>query len=105
MGKHFRGQLVDSAASGCDVLIGFSLYGQPLGGEEPRLIGGDRHPASNRDRPTVVTELILMEIGDPFMMRKCLLGIRQRAGQLAAGRHHQAEAMDGRPKAAGRRRG
>ena len=23
-------------------------------------------------RPTIVTELILMEIGDPFMMRKCL---------------------------------
>ena len=31
-------------------------------------------------KPTIVTELILMEIGDPFMMRKCLLGIRQRAG-------------------------
>lgn len=39
-----------------------------------------------------VTELILMEIGDPFMMGKCLLGIRQRAEQLAAGRYHQAEA-------------
>jgi hypothetical protein len=37
-------------------------------------------------RPTIVTELILMEIGDPFMMRKCLLGIKQRAEQLAAGR-------------------
>jgi hypothetical protein len=33
-----------------------------------------------------VTELILMEIGDPFMMHKCLLGIKQRAEQLAAGR-------------------
>ena len=30
-------------------------------------------------KPTIVTELILMEIGDPFMMRKCLLGIKQRA--------------------------
>jgi hypothetical protein len=40
-------------------------------------------------RPTIVTELILMEIGDPFMMRKCLLGIKQRAGQRAAGRRFQ----------------
>jgi hypothetical protein len=39
--------------------------------------------------PTIVTELILMEIGDPFMMRKCLLGIKQRAEQLAAGRRFQ----------------
>jgi hypothetical protein len=37
-------------------------------------------------RPTIVPELILMEIGDPFMMRKCLLGIKQRAEQLASGR-------------------
>ena len=40
-------------------------------------------------RPTIVTELILMEIGDPFMMRKCLLGIKQRAEQLAAERRLQ----------------
>ena len=40
-------------------------------------------------RPTIVPELILMEIGDPFMMRKCLLGIKQRAEQLAAGRGFQ----------------
>jgi hypothetical protein len=40
-------------------------------------------------RPTIVTELILMEIGDPFMMRRCLLGIKQRAEQLAAGRRLQ----------------
>jgi hypothetical protein len=40
-------------------------------------------------RPTIVTELILMEIGDPFMMHKCLLGIKQRAEQLAAGRRPQ----------------
>jgi len=40
-------------------------------------------------RPTIVTELILMEIGDPFMMRKCLLGIKQRAEQLAPGRRCQ----------------
>ena len=54
MGKHFLGRLVDSAPSGCDVLIGFSFSGQPFGGEEPRLVGGDRHVASNRDRPIVV---------------------------------------------------
>ena len=41
-------------------------------------------------KPTIVTELILMEIGDPFMMRKCLLGTK--AEQLAAGRYHQAGA-------------
>jgi len=29
-----------------------------------------------------VTELILMEIGDPFMTRKCLLGIKQRAEHM-----------------------
>jgi hypothetical protein len=40
-------------------------------------------------RPTIVTELILMEIGDPFMMRKCLLGIKHRAEQLADQRHSQ----------------
>jgi hypothetical protein len=49
-------------------------------------------------KPIIVTELILMEIGDPFLMRKCLLGIRQRAEQLAAGRYQQAEA-----RAAGRK--
>jgi hypothetical protein len=38
-----------------------------------------------------------MEIGDPFMMRKCLLGIKQRAEQLADQRHSQAV----RPAAAG----
>ena len=46
---------------------------------------------------TIVTELILMEIGDAFMMGKCLLGIKQRAEQLAAGRYHQAE-QAGRPE-------
>jgi hypothetical protein len=40
-------------------------------------------------RPTIVLELILMEIGDLFMMRKCLLCIKQRAEQLAAGRRLQ----------------
>jgi hypothetical protein len=49
-------------------------------------------------RPTIATELILMEIGDPFMMRKCLLGIKQRAEQLADQRHFQTAQ---RPAAAG----
>ncbi len=40
-------------------------------------------------RPAIVTELILMEIGDPFMMRKCLLGIKQRAERLAARRRRR----------------
>ena len=40
-------------------------------------------------RPTIVTELILMEIGDPIMMRKCLLGIKQRAERLAARRRRK----------------
>jgi hypothetical protein len=40
-------------------------------------------------RPTIVTELVLMEVGDPFMMHKCLLGIKQRAEQLASGRRLQ----------------
>jgi len=39
-----------------------------------------------------------MEIGDPFMMRKCLLGIKQRAEQLADQRHSQTAL---RPAAAG----
>jgi hypothetical protein len=48
-------------------------------------------------KPAIVTELILMEIGDPFMMRKCLLGIKQRAEHLAAGRHSQAATRPGTP--------
>jgi hypothetical protein len=41
-------------------------------------------------KATILAELILIEIGDPFMMRKCLLGIKQRAEQLAAERHQMA---------------
>ena len=40
-------------------------------------------------RLTIVTELILMELGDPFMMRKCLLGIKHRAEHLAAEWHQR----------------
>jgi hypothetical protein len=57
--------------------------------------GSSRPTADHRPRlrsryawakPTIMTELILMEISDPFMMRKCLLGIKQRAERPAAGR-------------------
>ena len=61
---------------------------------EPGGAGGTRLITRLRSRyawakPTIVTELILMEIGDPFMMRKCLLGIRQRAEHLATERHQR----------------
>ena len=61
---------------------------------EPGAAGGTRLITRLRSRytwakPTIVTELILMEIGDLFMTRKCLLGIKQRAEQLAAGRRCQ----------------
>ena len=54
-------------------------------------------------KPTIVAELILMEIGDPFMMRKCLLGIKQRAEQLAVerGRRGAGRSAGGRRPAAG----
>jgi hypothetical protein len=36
-------------------------------------------------KPTIMTELILMEIGDPFMMRKYLLGmIRSHASRVSS---------------------
>ena len=58
---------------------------EPAGAGSTRLITRLR---SRYDwaKPAIVTELILMEIGDPFMMRKCLLGIKERAEHLAAGR-------------------
>jgi hypothetical protein len=58
---------------------------EPIDSEHTQLITRmrGRYPWT---RPTIVTELILMEIGDPFMMRKCLLGIKQRAEGLAAQR-------------------
>jgi hypothetical protein len=70
---------------------------------EPGGAGGTRLITRLRSRyawakPTIMTELILMEIGDPFMMRKCLLGIKQRAEQLADQRHSQTAT---RPAGAG----
>ena len=66
---------------------------------EPAAAGHTRLITRLRSRyawakPAIVTELILMEIGDPFMMRKCLLGIKQRAEHLAAGRHSIAGHRD-----------
>ena len=59
---------------------------QPAGAGHTRLITRLRSRYA-WTKPAIVTELILMEIGDPFMMRKCLLGIKQRAEHLAAGWH------------------
>ena len=61
---------------------------EPTGAGQTRLITRLR---SRYDwgKAAIVMELILMEVGDPFMMRKCLLGIRQRAEHLAAGRHQR----------------
>jgi hypothetical protein len=50
----------------------------PIDEEQTRLI--TRLKCHYRwNRPTIVTDLILMEIGDFPMMRKCLLDIKQRA--------------------------
>ncbi len=59
---------------------------EPAGAGHTRLITRLRSRYA-WGKPTIVTELILMEIGDPFMMRKCLLGIRHRAEELAVERH------------------
>ena len=66
---------------------------------EPAAAGHTRLITRLRSRytwakPAIVTELILMEIGDPFMMRKCLLGIKQRAEHLTAGRRSIAGRRD-----------
>jgi hypothetical protein len=52
--EHVHGGLVDGAAPGCDVLVGFPLSSQPFGRGEPRLVGGGGHVAADRDRPIVV---------------------------------------------------
>jgi hypothetical protein len=61
---------------------------EPAGPEHTRLITRMRG-RYRWTRPAIVTELILMEIGDPFIMRKCLLGTKQRAERLAAERHRR----------------
>jgi hypothetical protein len=54
-----------------------------------------RRGTYNWRKSTIVSELILMELGDPFMMRKCLLGIKRWAMLLAAER--QSFVITGRP--------
>jgi hypothetical protein len=54
-----------------------------------------RRGTYNWRKPMIAIELILMELGDPFMMRKCLLGIKRRAMLLAAER--QSFVITGRP--------
>ena len=66
---------------------------------EPAAAGHTRLITRLRSRytwakPAIATELVLMEIGDPFMMRKCLLGIKQRAEHLTAGRRSIAGRRD-----------
>jgi hypothetical protein len=61
---------------------------EPAGAGQTRLITRLRSRYDWR-KPAIVTELILMELGDPFMMRKCLLGIKHRAEHLAAERHQR----------------
>jgi hypothetical protein len=63
---------------------------EPDGAGHTRLITRMRSRYSWA-KPAIVTELILMEIGDPLMMRKCLLGIKSRAEDLAAERDHQKQ--------------
>jgi|GEM_PF-1320922 len=79
---------------------------EPIDSEHTRLITRMRG-RYRWTRPTIVTELMLMEIGDPFMMRKCLLGITQRAERLATRRRLSSAGAAGRRLAAsgyGRRR-
>lgn len=63
-------------------------YLEPIDGETTRLI--TRGKAEYRMDLTLPVSLILMEVGDPFMMRKELLNLKQRAEVLASSR--QAEA-------------
>jgi hypothetical protein len=72
---------------------------EPVDGEHTRLITRMRG-RYRWTRPTIVTELLLMEIGDPVMMRKCLRGIKQRAERLAAHRRRPAAADAGQRREA-----
>ncbi len=67
---------------------------EPIDAEYTRLITRMRG-RYGWSKPTIAIELILMEFGDPFMMRRCLLGIKRRAEMLAAERHR--EVITGRP--------
>jgi len=75
---------------------------KPVGAGHTRLITRLRSRYAWAE-PTIVTELILMEIGDPFMMRKPprhqATSRAARGGTVPPGRN-----TGGRPKAASRRR-
>jgi hypothetical protein len=63
---------------------------EPVDQEATRLITRGRNRYTWRD---VVFPLgpVLMELGDPFMMRKQLLNLKRRAEQLAAARRSAAD--------------
>jgi hypothetical protein len=73
-------------------------YLEPINGETTRLItrGKARY---GLDR-TLPVSLILMEIGDPFMMRRQLLNVKRRAEQLAYG-HRTAVSVSEQEEARG----
>jgi hypothetical protein len=58
----------------------------PLGRGRTRLVVRLKHRYRLREAPaTALVSLVLMELGDFPMMRKCLLGVKRRAERLAAG--------------------
>jgi hypothetical protein len=61
----------------------------PIDGEHTRLISRGRNRYSWKDAILPVGP-ILMEIGDPFMLRKLLLNVKRRAEQLATERRSAA---------------
>ncbi len=67
---------------------------EPVDADHTRRITR-RRGTYNWRKPRIVSELILMKLGDPFMMRKCLLGIKRWAMLLAAER--QSFVITGRP--------
>jgi hypothetical protein len=62
---------------------------RPIDEETTRLISRGRQRYS-WGRAILPLELVLMEIGDPFMMRKLLLNVKRRAEKLATARRTSA---------------
>jgi hypothetical protein len=61
---------------------------RPIDQNTTRLISRGRQQYHWRS-PMLISELILMEIGDPFMMRKLLLNVKRRAERLAVDRNQR----------------
>ena len=61
---------------------------RPVDKNTTRLISRGRQQYHWRS-PMLISELILMEIGDPFMMRKLLLNVKRRAERLAVDRNQR----------------